>query len=521
MLSALHSLRYRFVFALLGLLIIALVTLVAFTRFTLMPEMLKDESNQAHEALDRAQRAIDNEILHLEMLSKDWASWDDSYQFMRDGNPHFLASNLSDVSIFQDADLSMIAFMKPQGQLYWLSGIDPVDRRPEGCAALDTQCQWARPFLETLRQRIADDPAKEGLTWLQAYPQKALVSVQPILKTDGSGPLKGWLAMIRPISAEWLRKLHNSTGLSIEVQHATDQEQPLKLERLNDQAMRASRLIPAAPKGEQLSIEIDLPRQRLNNRIEAMNLGLSWTLSLMGLLLLLVLWMLERMVLNPLRLFAIFTRQVRRPERTDVPATLLKRRDKIGILARQFQQLLEFQRQQKAELVELSERDPLTGLANRRRFDEHLATSMKMDKRREQSTALVVIDIDHYKAFNDQYGHPAGDACLQALAKVMSAHFNHPEQLIARTGGEEFMAVLPNTSQQSAVDSADRLRAEIEALGIPHSGKVVTISAGVACSTPDTPLSALQLIESGDQALYAAKDSGRNQVIPFEYLDMA
>ncbi|MGB8711748.1 MAG: GGDEF domain-containing protein, partial [Onishia taeanensis] len=148
-------------------------------------------------------------------------------------------------------------------------------------------------------------------------------------------------------------------------------------------------------------------------------------------------------------------------------------------------------------------------------------TSMKTNKRRKQPTALMVIDIDHYKAFNDQYGHPAGDACLQALAKVMSAHFHHPKQLIARTGGEEFMAVLPNTSQETAVDSANRLRSDIEALGIPHSGKVVTISAGVACSTPATPLSAEQLIEAGDQALYAAKDSGRNQVITSKNLDWA
>jgi len=521
MLSALHSLRYRFVFALLGLLIIALVVLVAFTRFTLMPELLEDESTQAREALDRAQRAIDNEMLHLDVLSTDWATWDDSYQFMRDGNQHFLASNLGDVSIFKDANLSMIAFMRPSGQLYWLSGIDPMSGEPQGCAALDTQCQWARPFLETLRARIANNAAQEGLTWLQAYPQKALVSVQPILHSDGSGPLKGWLAMVRPMSQEWLTKLHNSTGLAIKVQQSTDGEQPLKLERLDDETMRASRLIPAAPRGEQLSIDVELPRQRLNNRIEAMDLGVSWTLSLVVLLLLLVLWMLERVVLNPLRLFAIFTHQVRRPERTDVPASLLKRRDEIGILARQFQQLLEFQRQQRAELVELSERDPLTGLANRRRFDDHLATSMKTNKRHKQPTALVVIDIDHYKAFNDQYGHPAGDACLQALAKVMSAHFDHPKQLIARTGGEEFMAVLPNTSQEIAIDSANRLRADIEALGIPHSGKVVTISAGVACSTPATPLSAEQLIEAGDQALYAAKDSGRNQVITSKDLDWA
>ena len=522
MLSAPHSLRYRFVFALLGVLVLALIALAAFTRFALMPELLRIETLQANEALERAQRAIRNEARHLDTLSKDWATWDDSYQFMRDGNRHFLASNISDAAIFDDADLSLIAFLEPDGTPYRLNGIAPTTGQYHSCALLDTQCQWMHPFLDTARTRIADAKSGAGMTWLQARPQPALVSVQPILRSDGSGPLAGWLAMTRPMSEDWQAKLREGTGLAVTVRQPTATVSSVPdLERVSDAAMRASHLLPAAPPGEQLILEVELPRQRLNMRIEALELGLTWTVSLIIIVVLVVLWLLERIVLNPLRLFAAFTRRVQRPERTDVPERLQQRRDEIGVLARHFQQLIEFHRQQKAGLIELSEHDALTGLANRRRFDEHLATALATDAPMGQSTALVVMDIDHYKDFNDRYGHPAGDACLQSLAKVMGAHFDRTGQLVARTGGEEFMAVLPGTSQEAATACAERLRAAIEALAVPHADQVVTVSVGVSCSTLEHRLDAKRLIEAGDQALYAAKKAGRNRVMTARDLDWA
>ncbi|WP_192034522.1 diguanylate cyclase [Halomonas sp. YLGW01] len=518
--SALHSLRYRFVLALLGVLVIALIALAGFTHIILKPELLRSEDLLAQEALARAQRAIDNEARHLDMLTKDWATWDDSYQFMRDGNPHYLASNIADATIFEDADLSAIAFLTPAGQLFWLSGLDPQTGAYHACADLDARCRWARPYLDASQARIAHSRVGGGMAWLQTHPQQALVSVQPILHSDGSGPLAGWLAMVRPMNGPTLTKLRDSTGLAISVLRASHPGlEALSVQRLNDTAMRATTFLAASPPGERLALHVELPRQHLASRLKNLALGQTWTIGLLVVVLLVVLLLLERIVLRPLRVFAAFTRRVRRPERTDVPAPLLARHDEIGTLARHFQQLIEFQRQQKAELVDLSERDPLTGLANRRRFDDHLESALAAEREQSQSTALLVIDIDRYKAFNDRYGHPAGDACLRQLAGVMNTHFEHPGQLVARTGGEEFMAVLPATTQASALFTADRLRAAIEALAIPHSGQVVTISVGVACSTPERPLNADGLIEAADQALYAAKAAGRNRTLPAESLE--
>ncbi|WP_168015667.1 GGDEF domain-containing protein [Halomonas salinarum] len=511
--SALHSLRYRFVLTLLGLLVVALIALAAFTRFSLMPELLRIEAIQGEEAIERAQRAIDNELRHLAVLSRDWATWDDSYRFMQDGNPQFLASNLNGATIFSDADLNMIAFLTPSGMPFWLGGLDPAIDQYRDCTERRAPCRWSRTFLETAQERIAQNTQSTGITWLQAHPQMALVSIQPILRTDGGGPLVGWLAMARPMSEEWLKKIRNSTGLAVSVHDFHGTTPPPSLQRMNEETMRASRLMPAMPAGEKLTLEIDLPRQHLNMSVEAFEMGLAWTVGLIVLVVLIVLWLLERIVLNPLRLFAAFTHRAQRADRTDVPASLQKRKDEIGALARHFQQLIEFQRQQTADLVQLSEHDPLTGLANRRRFDEHLATSLATDRHLAQPTALIMMDIDHFKAFNDRYGHPTGDTCLQTLAGVMGAHFDRSDQLVARTGGEEFIAILPGTAQEAALACAERLREAIEALAVPHTDQVVTISAGVACSVFEHPLDAAQLIEAADRALYAAKESGRNRVM--------
>ncbi|WP_168709036.1 diguanylate cyclase domain-containing protein [Onishia niordana] len=491
----------------------ALIALAAFTRYSLMPELLRIEDMQGKESLERAQRAIDNELRHLEVLSKDWAAWDDSYRFMQDGNLQFLASNINGAAIFTDANLNLIAFFTPSGMPFWLGGLDPTMGQYRNCNERRASCQWTRTFLETVQKRIEQSTQDTGMTWLQTKPQMALVSIQPIVRSDGSGPIAGWLAMARPMSEDWLQKLRNSTGLAATVHNATGTVPPPSLQRINEDIMRASRLIPATPAGEELTLAIDLPRQHLNMSVEAFEMGLAWTVCLIALVVLVVLWLLERIVLNPLRLFAAFTHRAKQADRTDVPASLQKRKDEIGALARHFQQLIEFQRKQTADLVQLSEHDPLTGLANRRRFDEHLSISLATDSHLQQPTALIMMDIDHFKAFNDRFGHPTGDTCLQTLAGVMSEHFDRADQLVARTGGEEFTAILPGTSQQAALACADRLREAIEALAVPHTDQVVTISAGVACSVFEHPLDAAALIEAADRALYAAKEAGRNRVM--------
>jgi len=161
--------------------------------------------------------------------------------------------------------------------------------------------------------------------------------------------------------------------------------------------------------------------------------------------------------------------------------------------------------------------DGLTGLANRRKFDSSLAEEFSRATRDASTLALVMIDVDLFKQYNDVYGHPAGDECLRVISQaIQNLTRSRPGELAARYGGEELSILLPNTDVAGAVAVAEEIRKTIEQLNIKHSGNpqgVVTVSAGVEAYTPGRNAdTAGQLVEAADKALYAAKLAGRNRV---------
>lgn len=160
--------------------------------------------------------------------------------------------------------------------------------------------------------------------------------------------------------------------------------------------------------------------------------------------------------------------------------------------------------------------DGLTGIANRRCFDEHLENAWNFACRETSPLSLILIDIDHFKLFNDNYGHQAGDVCLTQIAQKLSAFLKRKIDLIARYGGEEFGCILPKTMLDNANMIAERFRADILSLQIPHAysstGNYVTISQGVATIIPTKDSSPSRLINAADEALYRSKESGRNKV---------
>lgn len=168
-------------------------------------------------------------------------------------------------------------------------------------------------------------------------------------------------------------------------------------------------------------------------------------------------------------------------------------------------------------LQELAHTDTLTRLANRRRFDEVLAHELRHARLAGTPTALLLLDVDYFKKFNDRYGHPAGDACLREVARVLAAQVNRNRDLPARYGGEEFAVILPDTELTGAMAVAERLRHEIQALQLPHQESpsgVVTASIGVAvlarAAGGDADPGAL--LAHADRHLYDAKHAGRNRV---------
>ncbi|PKM45614.1 MAG: hypothetical protein CVV05_04965 [Gammaproteobacteria bacterium HGW-Gammaproteobacteria-1] len=168
-------------------------------------------------------------------------------------------------------------------------------------------------------------------------------------------------------------------------------------------------------------------------------------------------------------------------------------------------------------LRNLSYQDGLTGIANRRRFDEKLELEWRRAARENQPITLIMIDIDFFKNYNDLYGHPAGDECLKKIAHVLSVTIARPGDIAARYGGEEFAAILPNTSLLGAEKLAEQIRSRVEDLELPHANSAVspwvTVSVGLATRVPVNPDDYTTLLEGADRALYKAKQQGRNRLV--------
>jgi diguanylate cyclase (GGDEF)-like protein len=167
-------------------------------------------------------------------------------------------------------------------------------------------------------------------------------------------------------------------------------------------------------------------------------------------------------------------------------------------------------------LARFSYLDAVTGIANRRNFDDGLELEWRRLLREGGPLSLIMVDIDHFKAFNDTYGHQKGDECLKAVAQTLRHALHRPGDLCARYGGEEFSVILPGTDPEGALAVAEGLRASIEGLAVPHRGssvaEVVTISVGVATVHPKEGGSGASLIDGADKALYRSKHGGRNRV---------
>jgi diguanylate cyclase (GGDEF)-like protein len=161
--------------------------------------------------------------------------------------------------------------------------------------------------------------------------------------------------------------------------------------------------------------------------------------------------------------------------------------------------------------------DGLTQIANRRRFDEYLAQQWKQMLRDRQPISIVLCDIDHFKQYNDTYGHLAGDDCLKLVAQVIARSLKRPSDLAARYGGEEFVAVLPQTDLAGAIVVAQQIQTAIQQLQLPqgeHStNRYVTLSIGVSSTLPTPDLAAKTLLDLADHLLYVAKQQGRNRII--------
>lgn len=505
-----QSLRFRFFAALAGVLLLALISLAVLSKWVIFPALHKEERALVMRELEQIERSA--QISQQELLAqvRDWAIWNDTYQFIQGNYPGYTDTNFSQ-QMFEEMRYQMMVFFNAEGQVYFIAGINPATGRYHSCQTMERECRWTAGLIRTMQTSIVEDPL-QGKSTLYAGSPPLMVASNPILRTDESGPPQGWLFKVRPMDEEWLTIIEDYTGLPTTlsmVDNPIDKDVAITIA---GSTIQAQRYLPTYPLNEKIALGTQLNRTSYLASLETFRYVLVWTACLMLLVIGLVLLLLERIILKPLRSLTQFTQQV--SVDSAVSANLVKRSDEIGVLARAFQQQLKRQKQLNAELIELSTHDPLTGLPNRRLYDQQLQEVINNALATGQPLSVMMIDIDHFKLFNDHYGHPEGDACLQRIANTMHDVATDHGFFIARTGGEEFSAMLPSTSATQAIEKSQALSDAIDQLQYPHAlspvAPHITVSIGISQLDREGFMTPSALMTAADQALYAAKAAGRH-----------
>ncbi|WP_224106064.1 sensor domain-containing diguanylate cyclase [Vreelandella aquamarina] len=498
------------------MLLLALGSLGALSKWFIFPALHKEEQGIIDQELKRIERSLVLAQQELLVQARDWANWDDTYEFVQGNYPRYADVNFSP-EMLKEMRYQLIAFFAADGSPYFLSGLVPHTGQFASCAQPSGECDWMAPYIDTMQRSIKDNPDQQSFL-VPGISSPAMVAITPILRTDGTGPNVGWLAKMRLMDEQWIAQWETLTGLPIAIERLPAPQREPSI-RIEGDTIHAQHLLPTSVPDMSIAIGTQLNRTHYLASLDTIRYVLIWTACLMLFVIGFVLWLMERIILTPLKALSVFARQASKQDTNLDAQSLCRRGDEIGMLARSFDQQLTRQRELNAELLNLSTHDALTGLPNRRLFDQQLKDAIQEAVALSQPLAVMMLDVDHFKLFNDHYGHQMGDECLRKVSRALQRVANDHGFLIARTGGEEFSALLPGTSADSARQIGLLLHRTVDQLKLPHRASpvsaYVTICVGVSSLADSTDILPCSLMSTADQALYSAKAAGRHQVMVF------
>lgn len=513
------SATFAVILLIIGLLQTLLISLVSLASY----KQLEDYTSQMD--VQRILAAIEDEKERMLEVAREYGAWDDTRDFVLGKHDSYPTDNFTE-QWYDTAKIDMLIFTRGES-VYWSWTVPGEAVMPPGGTA---------PGLDRLpnyEPTVAWDLGRHGLM---------LVAAWPITSSDFAAEAVGWVIMARSYAGDLQKRLARRTGLDLELQPgATMGEMPHGSGRqpaadVFDRGRRKVFAIPAIGYDGSLLAILEFSRIKALSVILYRMIGTLSFLVMTGSIsaALVLRSQMRRLVIKPLELITEFLQARDKGLTRTLPLNFGQtsgREDEIGLVADSIDSLLDTlsQRQQDLELANLrleeqASIDPLTGLANRRRFENHIQDEVRRLARLHRQldpvyvSSVLLCDLDHFKLFNDRYGHQAGDDCLRAIAAAINGSLHRPGDLACRYGGEEFIIMLPGTPPQGAVIVAENIMKAVEELNIPHEDSFtatwVTLSIGVACTQdPDDAAELTAAIDRADKALYQAKKAGRNRVV--------
>jgi diguanylate cyclase (GGDEF)-like protein len=494
------------------------ILVVLASSFFLVRNLASLEENHSRDDLRRIRNAVSAEITNLDSVTRDYASWDQSYSFVANPTPEFVKSELTD-STFRTIRVNALLLLDNKGDVLAIKTLD------------EDGDQHSMPASDLLRMRslaknlVGPVSIDSGVTGITRTSQGAfLFAVRPILTTEHKGPSRGTLIMARAFNEHLAHRISALLDLPINIASpetdigGSEFRDDTSVERINSSTLTGTVILRGAEAEPALILTTEVPVV-----IQARARRAQWYLVAILLVIATVMgfaklaW-LERRVLLPIADLSKTIKQVtehddltkRAPIRSGGRNELAMLIVRVNLMLDRLQRSREDLLEARTSLEHQATHDGLTGALNqsaiRLLFDQELSRA----HRESRPVAALMIDIDHFKSVNDTYGHETGDEVLKAVVREIRKVLR-PYDSLGRYGGEEFLVMAPNADRECATVIAERIRKQVADMPMAAGRHLVrvTLSIGVASGIG---FDLVTLIRAADEALYKSKDSGRNKI---------
>lgn len=527
------------------------VSVVALQRVLVFSEFKDLESHYAKVNVDRIANGLQIKLDQLDSIVYDWSAWSATFQFVTDRNQTYIDENLYPET-FENYGINIALFTNIDIESQWVGiydfvyGDESIDHADDRVASL---LLLAKEFAKKIDFSLhVNDQSHHAITLF--YDEPFMFVMRPIYESNYVGSHNGFVLYGVSLSNPALEKLQRDVALDFHISEVLDQKSLLShpdywLDEsdANKTQIRRPFIVENSQGASGFLIMMDVDKQITDVGLSITRHAILSFVVIAFMIMLIITFWLRRNVIFPIsdlknRIIAMTSDQDY-SQRLPVYST-----DEIGQLAQYFNALMETVEQKSSELQRtnaqlntehvrlmavqdslkkanielkgLAEKDSLTGLYNRIAMDRKLVRDWNDMRRRKEPLTIMMIDIDHFKIFNDHFGHQAGDECIRRVSDIISSLARRANDMAVRFGGEEFMLILPNVSLEEAEQIALKLLHKVKAEGIYHPsslhGGLLSVSAGVASVIPDASSSVRSLINKADLALYQAKEEGRNKV---------
>jgi diguanylate cyclase (GGDEF)-like protein len=504
------------------IIIISLIILLAFAggivtqRFVIWPNAKALTDQLDRKELEQVLLGLDGLREQLLAVVRDYGYWTTAYNFLQQpANNNFMNDHMS-LDTFVQGDFHIVLFKSADGKFKKVFMTTP-----------DQEGFLSEPILSVDEfTAVLPDPLKtssyaplENSGFMRTSVGAIVFATATVMKNDLSGVSNGVMLIGRFADADLREELIDTIKKKFDFQLLGLNEKPIAINNtIRDEANKISADLLDVNEKPLFRISMTLPPLGLN-KWWSLASSVSLAVFLFGTAVAMI--MMYRSLVLPIRAISNYLKDVEKS--ADYSARVnIDSRNEIGVLANQCNSLLanidsQHHRleEQAEELRRLSLNDGLTQLSNRRHFDEVLDLSLAHAQRNKIPLSLIICDIDHFKLFNDTYGHQGGDKGLQQFAEVLLQARHRKTDLVARYGGEEFAILLPDTDEHGAQHVLTTIQKLLEKANIPHASSLVsdhlTVSMGATCMHAPFDLTAQELIRRADEALYLAKKNGRNR----------